>query len=271
MRQIYHLFDCDQFIWEAAKGLESSVTDPQAGWTITAVDNHLNKYMNETILPLIGAAPLVLVQKDNYSTSFRKLLYPEYKSNRDEKLKPLNMKEVQAFLVKKYGAWVATGQEADDLMGIFAQEHGPENVMIHSTDGDLNMVPCHRNAPVKYNQKYSRRPFFVEDPGVMFKEHSYVSKSNTFLTKEVFCTGLKCFYYKLLAGDTADGVKFINGYGPKKAYELLQFANCEKELCHIVKEKYKEVWQEQWKEKLTQAGRVLWVRRKWNQMWKIPY
>lgn len=263
--------DVDGSLFEAGMGLLNSTPEPQVSWSCAATQKHVEKYVTDVVWPNVGPIPITLVSGDRRTTNFRKLLCPEYKANRKDKPRPANELEVQDFLKNKYGCWLASGQEADDLLGIVACED-PDNTLIISGDGDLSMIPANHLRPQKWNQKWCRGPFKVTDPGVMYFENIKVDKKTEKLVAGgVFVTGVKCFYYKLLAGDSSDGVKFIYGIGPKKAYELLQHAHTEEQMCEVVKKEFKKIYQDTWEETLTLAGRLLWVRRKWNEMWEIPF
>lgn len=270
---ILNLIDVDGFLFEACMGLESSTTDPHPSWSCTAVETHINKYINEVITPQLGEGIThQFIKKDVNSENFRNRLYPQYKKNRDPSKRPKNEQEIQDFLVKKYNCWLASGQESDDLIGIYTTINGANNTFITTGDGDLCMIDAHILMPQKWNQKWCKRPFFVEQPGVMYLDYSHVDKkSGNIKCKDVCATGIKLFYMKMLAGDTSDNVKSIYGLGKMKAYELLRYANSEKELCDIVKDQYKKAYTENWENMMNLHGRVLWVRRKWNEMWEIPY
>jgi 5'-3' exonuclease len=268
-RELKIILDADQFIFTGCKGMEKGVTDPLPSYSCTAVRSHIEKFRRERLMDELGDVPVILCMKDNRSGNFRKDIFPDYKENRPDENRPKNPLEVQDFLVREYGAWVASGQEADDLMGIIASAD-PENTMIISNDMDMLMVPGWHLCPKKWNQNFWRSSFYVEDPGVIYLEGAKINKAGNLEYSKVFATGLKCFYYKMLAGDSSDNVKFLYGCGIKKAYDLIKNCNTEEQMVEVVSNEYKKVYGNEWRDTMTLAGRVLWVRRDWNQMWDIP-
>jgi 5'-3' exonuclease len=129
--------------------------------------------------------------------NFRYKLYPSYKSNRVGVPKPEHLGAVQQFLVRKWGAEVVQGYEADDSIGIAADERS----IICSIDKDLRQIPGEH-----YN--------FVKD---VFDVVSPEAAAYN-------------FYSLMLIGDTSDGVRGVEGVGPVKAGRML--ADCTPEEMH---------------------------------------
>lgn len=73
--------------------------------------------------------------------SFRKTLYPAYKSNRSGKRPPLCMKDVRAMVEDDYAYEVYKNLEGDDTLGIMATSGEFENPVIVSQDKDMLCVP----------------------------------------------------------------------------------------------------------------------------------
>ena len=76
---------------------------------------------------------------------------------------------------------------------------------------------------------------------------------------------IKHFYKQLLTGDRTDNIRGLEGIGNKKAEKILKGLTKEKELYKAVLEKYNNN-----KEYLLEQGRLLWIRKKKNQLWKLP-
>ena len=128
--------------------------------------------------------------------NFRNDLYPEYKANRKE-LDP-KVKEAlnygHQFMVDYYGAVMADGMEADDLVSIWASEqrdYGFDPIVVGIDKDLLQIHGWHYNFVKKTSQ-------FID-----------VDTANYKLM-------LQC-----LTGDSADNIPGIKGVGPKKAERIL--------------------------------------------------
>jgi len=120
--------------------------------------------------------------------NFRKNLDPNYKANRASQRRPEWLDPVREFLIREWKAEVCTGYEADDAIGISANE----NTIICSIDKDLRQIPGDH-----YN--------FVK------QEFSTISDREAAYN----------FWSSLLIGDTSDNVRGIDGIGPVGARRTL--------------------------------------------------
>jgi len=121
--------------------------------------------------------------------NFRYKLYPDYKAHRRVVPKPPHLEWVRNYLVKKWGAIVVHGMEADDAIGIAAKRH----FIVASIDKDLKQISGEH-----YN--------FVKD------EFEVVSEEQASYN----------LYAQMLTGDSSDGVKGIQGIGPVNAKRILE-------------------------------------------------
>ena len=128
------------------------------------------------------------------------------------------------------------GQEADDAIGIAAYALDPEEYCVCSIDKDLDMIR---------GQHYN----FVKD---LFYE---VSEEEAIFN----------FYKQMLTGDRIDNIKGIKGIGDVKAKRILEKCKDENEMYLAVLEAY-----EGNEERVLENGRLLWIRRKENQIWEPP-
>lgn len=128
--------------------------------------------------------------------NFRKDLYPEYKANRpqqDEEMREL-LTYAHQHMVDNYGAVMADGMEADDLVSIWAYEarEAEEQYVVVGIDKDLLQIPGNH--------------------------YNFVKKTHEFVDDDVA-------YYNLmlqcLTGDNTDNIPGIKGVGPAKAKKLL--------------------------------------------------
>jgi hypothetical protein len=113
-----------------------------------------------------------------------------YKGNRIAP-KPDHLPALREHMIKKWGASVSDGQEADDDVAIAGTALGEGSIMV-SLDKDIDQV-----AGWHYN--------FVKKIGY------YVTEAE----------GLFKLYCQILTGDTADNIIGIKGVGPVKANKIL--------------------------------------------------
>lgn len=167
--------------------------------------------------------------------NFRYTLSPTYKANRKDTPKPEHLSDVRNYMVDMYGAVVSKGQEADDLIAIRATELAYKCIIV-STDKDFKQIPCTHYNPVK---------------------------GFSFVVDEFEATLF--FYTQILTGDRADNIEGLYGIGPVKAGKLLESATTEEELYERVMTAY-----EGNEELVTMNARLLWLRRKEDDVWLPP-
>jgi 5'-3' exonuclease len=175
-----------------------------------------------------------LTGKNNYRSEIA--TEQAYKGNRKDARKPVHYDSLREYLVSKWGFTVVDGQEADDAMGIKAYELPEDSSCIMTIDKDLDMIRGWH-----YN--------FVKE------DLYYVTEKEA----------IKNFYIQILTGDRVDNIPGIKGIGPVKAKKILENCTTEKSLFKAVSEKYDHDI-----DKLTERGRLLWIRRKEKQLWKPP-
>jgi 5'-3' exonuclease len=175
-----------------------------------------------------------LTGKNNYRSEIA--TEQAYKGNRKDARKPVHYDSLREYLISKWGFTVVDGQEADDAMGIKAYELPEDSSCIMTIDKDLDMIRGWH-----YN--------FVKE------DLYYVTEKEA----------IKNFYIQILTGDRVDNIPGIKGIGPVKAKKILENCTTEKSLFKVVSEKYDHDI-----DKLTERGRLLWIRRKEKQLWKPP-
>ena len=175
-----------------------------------------------------------LTGKNNYRSEIA--TEQAYKGNRKDARKPVHYDSLREYLISKWGFTVVDGQEADDAMGIKAYELPEDSSCIMTIDKDLDMIRGWH-----YN--------FVKE------DLYYVTEKEA----------IKNFYIQILTGDRVDNIPGIKGIGPVKARKILENCTTEKSLFKAVSEKYDHDI-----DKLTERGRLLWIRRKEKQLWKPP-
>ncbi len=167
--------------------------------------------------------------------NFRYDLSPTYKANRKDTPRPEHLTLVRDYLVEAWDAVVSSGQEADDLIAIRATEL-EYNCTIVSTDKDFKQIPCRHYNPNK----------------------------GEWVTVGEF-EGTRFFYSQILTGDRADNIEGIYGIGPVKSKRILGDCTTEQELYDKVLETY-----ENDEERLILNARLLWLRRKEEDVWYPP-
>ena len=184
--------------------------------------------MIREILHVTGADTyeIYLSGEDN----FRYTIFPEYKANRKDVVKPRWLQACREYLATEWKARFAHGCEADDLMAI-EQMKGNQTI-ICSIDKDLLMIPGHH-----YN--------FVK---------------NEWTTIDYF-GGLKRFYEQLLKGDRSDGIPGVAGLGEKKAARMLEGCTTEQEMFDICRQAYND------DELMFVYGSCLWIQRAEGETW----
>ena len=170
--------------------------------------------------------------------NFRLDVDPNYKTSRDPLAKPIHLKEMKDYMVKKYKATRCDGMEADDVVSYLCQQD-LENNCIVSVDKDL------RNSPGWH---------FNPDTLIM----DYVTEADADLN----------FYRQLLMGDSTDGIVGIAGYGKAKALALLPESLPEDVMCEAVWYHYQERGYDS--EYFIQQARLLWMLREEGVMWEPP-
>lgn len=194
---------------------------------------------NESIERILGATKADECQvwlSDSADNNFRYKLYPAYKANRPPE-RPRWLGILKNYLSLEWMATVAGGQEADDALGIAQFSSGKETI-ICANDKDMLMIPGHH-----YN--FVRETYLYQD--------------------EV--EAIRHFYKQCMSGDRVDNIvkpAHLKGFGTKKIDELLNCCDNEADMFTRVREMYGN------DEALRLNGRLLWVRRKENELWDFP-
>jgi DNA polymerase-1 len=161
-----------------------------------------------------------------------------YKGNRKDAVKPKHYDALREHLVKRHGAILTVGEEADDTVAIDSTTLLDECWIVH-VDKDLDQLQGWHYNPVK-DERYYVDPF----------------------------EAYKSFCLQLLTGDRTDNIPGLQGIGPKKAEKALKDAKTTDELLQASFEKYQELGHTL--EYLTEQARLLWLRREEGQIWNPP-
>jgi hypothetical protein len=192
-------------------------------------------FMEELVMkPWVGDYLGYLTGRGNFRFDIAKTA--PYKGNRNQP-KPKHYDLIREYLISAWGCEVVEDQEADDAIGIKAYEiEDKDQFVIMSIDKDLDMIQGWH-----YN---------------FIKDDKYYIDATTALIK---------FYTQILTGDRVDNIPGLKGIGPAKAAKILKDCKTEDSLFDAVLKAYDNDI-----EYLTEMAKLLWIRRKPNEVWTPP-
>jgi len=186
------LIDGDILLYKIAINNEVETHWGDGLWTLHS-DANICKADVDLVIEDLGSS----LEADDYvvaltdSKNFRKDVLPTYKNNRKDKRKPLALKELREYVIKKHRGIVWDNLEADDVMGIMATEPTEEERIIVTIDKDLKTVPCNLSSDGLNVQRIPER---LAD---------------------------YWFMIQTLTGDKVDGYDGVEGIGIKTAEKLI--------------------------------------------------
>lgn len=185
--------------------------------------------------------------------NFRYGIYPEYKANRPPE-RPEHLMAVKNHLIKEWGAVLAEGCEADDLIGVDATQADLDEreVLIVHIDKDIDQIPG-----VHY--KWEQSGVAVSKNG---NRTPWVKPARRYHISPL--EGLRFFYEQLLIGDKADNIHGVRGIGPVKAAAALKDCITEEEMFVVVSNYY------DLDERLIMNGKCLWIWKRMGEIWQPP-
>jgi len=187
------LIDGDILLYKIAMNNEVETHWGDGLWTLHS-DANICKADVDLVIDDLGAS----LEADDYvvaltdSKNFRKDVLPTYKNNRKDKRKPLALKELREYVIKKHKGVVWDNLEADDVMGIMATEPTEEERIVVTIDKDLKTVPCNLSSD---GLNVERIPERLAD---------------------------YWFMIQTLTGDKVDGYDGVEGIGIKTAEKLIK-------------------------------------------------
>lgn len=178
--------------------------------------------------------------------NFRYTIYPEYKANRREMVKPKHLEALREYMVLEWEATIVDGYEADDAIGILSTKQ--PNSCICSIDKDLKQLP---------GKHYHFVNRIMEDVSVF--------------------QGWYNLYFQILTGDSTDNIKGCPGIGKVKAERAFIGCTTERELYERCVDQYKVVYGDEvnegvprWEKELDMNAQLLYVWRKEDDKWTAP-
>ncbi len=224
------LVDGDPFAYRAAFSCEDESEEEALAKVDSVLDDALNEVMWEVSE---NNYQIFLTGKGNFRYDIA--VSHEYKGNRKGVEKPAHLQAIRQHMIDNWSAIVSKGEEADDLLGIWATAYGP-NATIISIDKDMLQIPCHHYNPNK--------------------------KTFTTMSER---EGSKFFYTQILTGDKADNIIGLYGIGPKKAEKLLADSVTDEEMYEECLRAYGGE-----EDRVIENARLLWLRRYEGQLWEPP-
>lgn len=214
---------------------------------------HSVKVMVQDILDSCGAKNgiVYLTGSDNYRNQHAHPDFP-YKGNRKDSKKPRHLGAIRDYMVEHMDAVVAEGEEADDLLGIGAVQHGHG---IATLDKDLNGIEG-------YHYNWKKKDVYMVSPE----------------SADIF------FYKQLLTGDATDNIpglyKMVGVKATQKVIEPLYELETPEKMYAYVRDQYligydkvgmcpdeREQTVDNW---LSHIGKCLWIRREAGELWDAP-
>jgi hypothetical protein len=166
--------------------------------------------------------------------------YAKYKGNREFVARPTYYKEIISYLIEKYGAEYAIGQEADDSLGI-GLTRNPNSVCV-SFDKDLLQVPG--------------------------RHYNWVDKEEQIIGVP---ESKRRFWQQVLSGDATDNVPGAAGIGSKKAEALVREIRGDRAAWDVVLKTYSEIYgNEEGYKRALETARLVYVRRKPEEIFTPP-
>lgn len=176
--------------------------------------------------------------------NFRYGIFPDYKANRRDQVKPKHLEGIREYLVTDWEATICDGYEADDALGIDNEKgrwDGSTRI-ICSIDKDLLQLSG--------------------------KHYNFVRRE----IKDVDeFSGAVQFYSQLLIGDPTDNIRGCPKVGKVKAARAFIGCNTERQLYDKCVELYKVAYGEaEWERELNLNAQLLYVWRRDNDKWIAP-
>ncbi len=154
------------------------------------------KYINKKIDDLMEAAGCnTYIMFVTTKFNFRDKLVDDYKANRQDVDRPVNLAWAKKWAVGKLNNHYHKWLEADDLLGI----HMKEDTVLWSLDKDLRQIPG------QHLDDKTRKVITVTEEGTL-REDTITSAKTGKTKKKVYFDGLIGFYFQMLIGDTTDNI-----------------------------------------------------------------
>lgn len=269
------LIDCDPMKYAAGFGCESR---DENGLIVVKPIEHGKWFINSMVKKCIQRCESreyqCFVTPMHDKSNFRFDIFPDYKANRKDTRKPYHINALHEHLVTRWRAKESAGEEADDTVSIAHCALNPFGFDFKGAD----IIPLEYSSSIicSIDKDFNNVPGWHYNP----------RKDEFYFVSEI--DALRNFYLQILTGDATDNIPRIKkGWRQKSAEEKIQKACTEKEMYDIVYEvvytiiyggdesdKTRSLTNQQVdseiKEFVLRNGRLVWLRRKENEMWELP-
>ena len=185
------------------------------------------------ICEAVGANKYHIVVSGDTNFRMNIPLPKQYKSNRKNSLRPLQLKECKQYLIDKYNAEVSVNCEADDVLTQYAwsARNSSQKVVVCTYDKDHAGTACSM-----YNTQTGELHHISGFGSLFWRE-----KEN-----DVKGYGRAFFWWQCLIGDKSDGydprawMSNPPKFGEKSAWNIMKDCKTDKEALQVVYNKYKE-------------------------------
>jgi DNA polymerase-1 len=146
------------------------------------------------LVATLKADGAIICLSDDFRSFRKEDVYPLYKSNRKETVRPEHLYDLKEWLGQEYKTVIRARLEADDVMGILSTEpHEGERIIV-SADKDMQTIP-----------------------GLLFNPNKPELKIRSITPAEAE----RFMLWQAITGDQTDGYPGCPGSGPKAADRLL--------------------------------------------------
>ena len=210
------LIDADVLLYQSALAAEEEIDWGGDLWTLHSNMGEARDQLMSAVDTILDNAdttiPPIMALSDDKRGYFRKRVYPNYKSNRKARRKPLVFRPLREFVEKEYKTYVKPSLEGDDVLGILATH--PKLVKgdkaIVSIDKDMGTIPA----------------LWTKDG----RDYTLTSQSEANHFHMI----------QTLTGDTTDGYGGCPSIGPKRAGDILEGLTTYAEMWPVVVEQYEK-------------------------------
>lgn len=163
-----------------------------------------------------------------------------YKSNRDDTVRPILLKELRQWMIDDLGAIVVNDMEVDDMSAIRAYEGSKAGQVVIQYSSDKDACGCH--GWLANPDKLTEAPRFITGLGELYQDEK----------GKVRGQGRMFLYYQILNGDSVDGYRPVDildiktqkaggkkvTFGEVAAYKLLKDCTTDKECWQAIYSQY---------------------------------
>nr|WP_294850051.1 hypothetical protein [uncultured Sphingomonas sp.] len=176
----------------------------------------------ENLVTKLKADEAIICLSDDFRSFRKEDVYPLYKSNRKETVRPEHLYDLKEWLGQEYKTATRARLEADDVMGILSTEPNNEERIIVSADKDMQTIP-----------------------GFLFNPNKPELKIRSIAPAEA----TRFMLWQAICGDQTDGYPGCPGDGPKAADRLLAGTGWERYTHTFKSGPRKGLEEERWREK----------------------